>query len=279
MTCRLLKFVGIDLWGACQSTAIALVATHLLVGITSVAAQDSDAMQRGLAAMQRGDFVVAENAFRDALRNHPRDAHAWKALGVSFAARGIHDAASEPFLRACTLDAHEPDACYYLARNHYLLNRFAESLALFDRLSEQAKGDWRYANGRGLALLALNRYGEAELAFRRAMDLERDQSSLDENPAVNLGNLFARAGEPDKAAAVLRSVVKQHPEAARAWFELGKAELQLGRLNDAESSLKNALIARPAYREAHLLLSKVYTRLGKPEQAREHRAQGLAIAQ
>ncbi|MDZ7639485.1 MAG: tetratricopeptide repeat protein [Bryobacterales bacterium] len=242
----------------------------------------AQAIDHGVAAMGQGDFAGAEQAFRRAVEAEPKNARAWKALGVAFAAQGVHAEASEPFSKACALDRKEADACYYLARNHYLLNRFAESLAIFDKLARDAKGDWRFANGRGLALLAMARYPEAEEAFQRAIDTEggrtsqRGGASPDEDPSVNLGNLYSRSGQPEKARDVLRAFLRRKPAAARGWFELGKVELQLGLLDEARASLLSALQTRPQYREAHLLLSKVYGRLGDGAKAEEQRNLGLA---
>ncbi|MCW5962806.1 MAG: tetratricopeptide repeat protein [Bryobacterales bacterium] len=231
----------------------------------------SKAMDAAMAAFQEGRFAEAETHLRDVVTMLPSDAHAWMVLGVVYAAQGRHELASEPFTRACELNAKEPDACYYLARNHYLRNRFTEALALFDELGRSARRDWRYLNGRGLALSGLGRYSEAEQAFQQAMSYERGGASLDEKPAVNLGSLHLRAGQPEKALAVLRTVTSAFPKAARAWFEQGKAELQLEELDAAVASLNRAVAARPRYPEAHLLLAKIHARRGESEKAVAHR--------
>jgi Flp pilus assembly protein TadD len=260
-----------------NGTSIFPIAIALIGSFAVFAQGQPDPVDQGVAAMQRGDFVTAENAFRAATQANPRNARAWKALGVSFAARGQHDLASEPFSKACTLDRKEPDACYYLARNHYLLNRFDEALALFNTLANQQRADWRYTNGRGLALMALARYPEAEAAFKTAMTNERGASAPDEAPAVNLGSLYSRAGEPHKALEVLQAFVSTRRPGARAWFEKAKVEVQLGRMEDAAASLTNAIQVNPSHREAHLLLAKVYGRLGDAEKAAQHRRLGLQI--
>ncbi|MCU0226923.1 MAG: tetratricopeptide repeat protein [Bryobacterales bacterium] len=234
-------------------------------------ANTAQAVQAAVEAFQAGHFPKAETLLRDHLTRHPRHAHAWKILGVVHASQGQHDLASQPFARACELDAKEPDACYYLARNHYLRNRFDDALTLFDRLLRSARNDWRFLNGRGLALLALGRYQEAESAFRQAIAREAGAANLDEKPAINLGSLYLRAGQPDKALDTLRPVTQAHPRAARAWFEQGKAELQLQQLEPALRSLHQAVQARPSYAEAHLLLAKIYARQGNTEQAASHR--------
>ncbi len=247
----------------------------------AAAGQDSPAnpesrLQAAVAALQSGNFNQAESLLRSLLQQHPRNAHAWKVLGVVHAAQGQHDLASEPFLKACEINPKEPDSCYYLARNHYLRNRFEEALNLFDRLLRSANQDWRYLNGRGLALHAMGRYPEAEAAFQQAIAREGGAANLDEKPAINLGSLHLRAGQPEKALRILREVTEAHPRAARAWFEQGKAELHLDQLDAAIASLQRAVESRTRYPEAHLLLAKIYARQGDADKAMLHRRLGTA---
>lgn len=235
-----------------------------------------DLLEAATGNLRMGRFAEAEAAVRKALEQRPREAHAWKVLGVIFAAQGRHAQAAEPFTRACELDRREPDACYYLARNHYLLNRFEESLRVLDGMKAGRSRDWRLLNARGLALMGLGQYEEAEAAFKNAMKHEGGGASLDEKPAINLGSLYLRAGDAAKARETLLGVVKEAPGAARAWFELGKAQLQLGEVEAARQSLERAVSTRPGYGEAHLLLAKVYARLGRMEESRAQRQLGLA---
>lgn len=269
---RGLSLACAQLWRLVTWAPYALGIALCALALSQDASPDANrAMDAAIAAFQAGRFTEAETRLGEVLAARPGDAHAWKVLGVVYAAQGRHELASEPFTKACNLNAKEPDACYYLARNHYLRNRFTEALSLFDELMRSARRDWRYLNGRGLALSGLGRYTEAEQAFRQAMEYERDAASLDEKPAVNLGSLHLRAGQPEKALVILRDVTRAHPNAARAWFEQGKAELQLGDLEAALGSLNRAVTARPRYPEAHLLLAKIHARRGDPENAAAHR--------
>jgi Flp pilus assembly protein TadD len=254
-----------------QWLAGALAFLFLLIPATG----NTQTVEQQLAAatqdFQRGRFADAEAKLRAALQEEPRQAYAWKVLGVVYAAQGLHDLASEPFAKACQLDAREVDACYFLARNHYLRNRFEEALQLFTQLRKTSSKDWRYHNGAGLALSGLGKYREAERAFREAMRCENGHASLDEKPAINLGSLYLREGRAAEALDVLAKVTSEHPAAARAWFEQGKAALQLDRLEAAEAALKSAVAARPQYRQAHLLLAKLYARIGDAGKASQHR--------
>ena len=232
-------------------------------------------MEQQLAAatqdFRSGRFADAEAKLRAVLKDEPRQAYGWKVLGVVYAAQGMHDLASEPFAKACQLNSKEVDACYFLARNHYLRNRFEEALQLFTQLRKTSSKDWRYHNGAGLAFSGLGQYREAERAFREAMRYENGHASLDEKPAINLGSLFLREGRATEAFDVLTKVTSDYPAAARAWFEQGKAALQLDRLQAAETALQSAVAARPRYGQAHLLLAKLYARMGDGEKAAEHR--------
>lgn len=264
---------------ACLQNAVIAIGLvgWLLGGVTLTLGQNIPAgrqVEMAVEAFQSGRVAEAEALLREALQKAPRNAHGWKVLGVVYASQGRHEFAGEPLSKACELNPNEPDACYYLARNHYLQNRFTESLAMFDKLHASARNDWRFQNGRGLALSGLGRFEEAEQAFLRASGQHRPPSNPDENPAVNLGSLYLKMGQPARALEALRQVTRKYPNAARAWFEQGKAELQLGALEDALRSLEQAVLARRGYAEAHLLQAKIYARLGDSEQAAVHRRLG-----
>jgi Flp pilus assembly protein TadD len=225
--------------------------------------------QLGLRYFQSGRLDLAEKHFRESAALAPKLARAWKALGTALAAQGKHPEAQEPFRKACALNPREPDACYYLARNHYVQNQFDEALALFEKLRNDPQ-PWRIHNGLGLALQALGRSDTAETEFRKAVELERGAAPRDEDPRINLGVLLGRQGRLPEALESLEAAAAHQPRSARARFELGRAFLQVNRSEEARAQLETAVQLQPSHRGAHALLGKVYYRLGQPEKAERH---------
>jgi tetratricopeptide (TPR) repeat protein len=228
--------------------------------------------QRGVELFRKGQAEEARPHLQKAVELAPTAPH-WKALGVLEASVGNY-AQAEPALRqACRLDPGEEDACYYLGRARYALDRFEASLAALEQALPRDTRPWRVHLGMAQALEALGRASEAEEQFRRALKLA-GRTAPDFDARLHLGIFLVRQGRTGEAVEVLGESAREHPGSARAHYQLGRALLQLDRLEEAEKSLRRAVELDPGYGEAHLQLSKLYRRLGKVTEADRHAAQG-----
>ncbi|MBT8434804.1 MAG: tetratricopeptide repeat protein, partial [Gammaproteobacteria bacterium] len=59
---------------------------------------------RGNSAYAKGEYAVAESAYRDALQIEPEKAEAWNNLAYALAQLGRHEASIDAINRALTLD-------------------------------------------------------------------------------------------------------------------------------------------------------------------------------
>src|SRR5262245_42053804 len=73
-------------------------------------------------------------------------------------------------------------------------------------------------NAQGLALFKENKFADAILLFRQALQLRRDAGTLH-----NLGVAFARLGQLDDAVASFREAVALNPQSAGSYKNLGLA--------------------------------------------------------
>lgn len=84
-----------------MATAACSGARPDIVGIRPVNEQPSgglqDAMARGDLLFSRGDYALALDAYRRAVRSDPRDARALNGVAISYAAMGRHDLARQFF--------------------------------------------------------------------------------------------------------------------------------------------------------------------------------------
>jgi tetratricopeptide (TPR) repeat protein len=236
--------------------------------LAAPAGDDAAALYReGLRLFAAGQADAAIAAYRKSLAARPSDAATWKALGVAYAASGDYTRATEPFHRACLLDAKLPDACLYFGRALYLTDRFAQAVHV---LRAAAAGDARDPQVRRVLGLALEASGDAagaETAFREAIRLG-GTSAPNEDPAIDYGVFLYRGGKAEEALDPLQAAVRRYPDAARARLELGCVLLSLDRLDEAALQLERAIALDPQGARGHLLLGKVYQRQGKTELAR-----------
>lgn len=226
--------------------------------------------ERGVSLFEGGNPQAAIEPLERAVKNDPKNAQAWKALGVVHAAMGDYGLAEGPFRNACERDGNLPDACYFWARALYALNRFEESLAALDKGARSERRPWRTQLARAQALDGLGRAEEAERSFRSAAKDEKADASAGVAYAVFL----FRQGRTKEAVEPLNTVLQRYPNAPAANLEMGRVLLQLDRITDALPYLEKAVKLDPSSAPAHLLLSKVYARLGRTADAEREATQG-----
>jgi tetratricopeptide (TPR) repeat protein len=204
-------------------------------------------------------------AFSLLLQSAPRTAQDWKSAGVLAAQQGDYETAAQAFEESCRLDPRLPDACYYLGRALYYLNRFEDALTPL-RKSLGAGGDAARAHTAiAQALEALGRAEEAEQSFRAAL-----RSGKAPETRVRYAVFLFRQGRTVEALHPLQEVLKADPAHFEANLESGRVLLQLGRLEDAVKHLERALESRPDSSQAHLLAARALQRSGRTAEAEKH---------
>jgi len=189
-------------------------------------------LRYGEALLLTGNTDLAEPLFRDLLENYPDNPRVHLALG------------------SMALDANDLET----ARTHLL------SCADHPLTRQRAATH--------LATLSL-RQGDAEGAERyrkRARRLRRDPEGSDPFVEEYLALMVGRqarlihaeylliGGETGKAIDMLQALTAAHPDAAEAHVKLGMAWGNLGNYQQAESVLRQALVARPDMVQAHYFL-------------------------
>ena len=194
----------------------------------------------------------------------------WLAEGVNHARRGDYQLAEPAFAHACRLDPALPDACFFLGRARYFLDRYEDALAPLRQslATDHAQSRQRVHTAIAQSLEALGRAAEAEAAFSQAL---AGQPRLAE-PRVKYGLFLLRQGRTAEALAPLRDAVQIDPAHPEGRLELGRALLQLSRLDEALPHLRRAAELNPKSAQAHTLLAKLYRRLGRSSDADRHLA-------
>jgi tetratricopeptide (TPR) repeat protein len=109
----------------------------------------------------------------------------------------------------------------------------------------------------GMAKVHLGSLAEAKKAFEAAIDMSKGRYA----PAqFGFGYLLYREGKADEAEAVLRKGLQVDGSAPEGHLILGMALLALNRLDEAEKSADEALLRKPEFAEAYLVLADVYAK-------------------
>ncbi|MCS7026330.1 MAG: tetratricopeptide repeat protein [Bryobacteraceae bacterium] len=201
----------------------------------------------------------------------PKDAAGWYTLGLKYAQAGDFELAEPAFAEACRLDRRYPDACYSLGRVRYLLNRFAEAIGPLEQSLANGEPAGRATLALAQAREGLDQAAPAEALFRKAISLSATDAEL------RYAMFLLRQGRVEESVAMALKAVERTPRSALALTELARAELQAHQIASAQAHLEQALKIDPKFGQAHLLLSRVYHRLGDPEKAARHLKAATAV--
>lgn len=184
----------------------------------------TDTLAEALTLTQAGRLAEAEAACRALLERRPDQADALQLLGVLRARSGAFDEACAALRQAIGLDPQP--------RYHYNL---------------------------GNVLKAMGRSGEAEAAYRAALDLKPDFAEA----LNNLAGIALEQGRAEAAERLYRRLLAGAPGLALAHNNRGNALLQMGRLDQAEAAFRAAITCDPAYPEARLNLGALLLQSGR----------------
>ena len=170
----------------------------------------------------------------DAARGRPQDAAASGRLGMLLNLYDRPEEASVCYERAHQLDARSFQWLYYL----------------------------------GSLLAKQGKHSEAARTLRAALRLNPDYL-----PArLKLAETLFNAGELDASHGVYSEIVQQSPDAAEAYFGLGRIAVVRGDPTAARKSFHRACELFPAYGAAHYALAQVDRKLGNSEEAQQELA-------
>jgi len=107
---------------------------------------------------------------------------------------------------------------------------------------------------------------EATTTLRAALRLNPDYLPARLRLAENL----LAAGDWEEAGRIYGTIVKQYPDAAEAYYGIGRIRAANGDLNAAVESYRRACELFPAYGAAHYGLAQAYRKLGDGPRSEEH---------
>jgi len=143
------------------------------------------------------------------------------------------------------------------------LEKLQEAELLY-RKAIELKPDYIVAiSNLGNILRLLGKFQEAELSTLKAIELKPDFA----NAHSNLGSILSDLGRLSEAEASYRKALEIDPNIAETHYNLGNILKNLYKLKDAELSYKKAIEINPTYAEAYSNLGNIFKELGKLKDA------------
>lgn len=215
----------------------------------------------------------ALRAWRGALAIQPSNARLMQIMIVEYEKGRYFQEAAALAKRALDLSLGDPNS-YYLAIHAYQVARDFRSgmemaRAAAERFPTSARANFEYAFHLQLAGNA----DQARSYLERAMAADPGY----EEPFFFYGDLLVTDGQDERAIPYLRKAIEDRRDYVDARVSLAKALMHLEKWKDAEAELGEAVRVNPKHPEPHLLLSRLYFRLGDEKKAAEEKESALRL--
>lgn len=228
----------------------------------------------------------------------PRNAQVLMWLGVVQLGAGDADAASSTLDAAAKIDPGNVDILYHRGRAHMLVSK--ES---YEQMYKADPQSWRVHQALAQSFVEADRLEDAVKECQVALgarpnepglheelgdiywkqnQLEKAESAFQEELKVdgeNLSSMYKLAvvslqrSKPELTVSLLTEVLRRAPKHADAHYQLGRAEAQLGNIDEAIKSF-NAAVADSGHAESETLrqsyyqLAQLYRRAQRPEDSK-----------
>ncbi|MCC7045257.1 MAG: tetratricopeptide repeat protein [Alphaproteobacteria bacterium] len=191
---------------------------------------------------QQGQFDRAEALCRQLAAASPADPDPHALMAAILLQRGDASAAAQSAALALKLDPRHGNAAFNLGNALVRLERFAEAERAFRQADKAHPGDPDILCNLAAVLLRLGSASDAVAASRRGLSARpRDPALL-----ANLGNALMTLGDAAGAAEAYRDVTQAAPQDADAWRDLSGAYERLWRIDEAIQANERARALQPA---------------------------------
>jgi Tfp pilus assembly protein PilF len=206
---------------------------------------DSEAsFNAGLAHLRENRPLLALEQFRKAIKEDPKNAYAYKGLGLTYAQLGKLSDAIASFRKALELNPYYVDVRNDLGTVLVLSGKRAEGKAEFLAAFNDPTNPTPEVSARNLgqAYFEEKNYREAVNWFRTSFTRNKSYPE----PYLGFAEAVGAMGRPDEAVAPLEVAVKETPGQPALLLALGEAYYKTGRFTEARSRLEEAARRDPA---------------------------------
>ncbi len=217
------------------------------------------------------NYDAAIAADRRVLELNPNYAIAVLDLALAYQAAGRTDEAIASFHRTLELLPDNVKALLNLAEIHYTRAEREKALEYYERAAKVVPRLALVQANIGTLAMEMNRLDLAETALREAERLGDSRPSLH----YNLGVIAEQRGDRAEAAREYRAEVAAHPDAYKAWVNLGLLERQAGRTGAALEAFERAASAKTDEVAGPYLLAETLSNAGRRPEAQRWAQEAL----
>jgi len=224
----------------------------------------------GLVHFGQRHFDEAAAALEKSLELDARQPQAFKMLGRVHTARAKPALAERAFVEAARLDPEDAEARYLLGRLYQSEDRLVEAARFLKEAVALDPGSARAHAFLGTVSYALGDTSLCQESFLRAVSLNRASKAPDAIPHLEYGIYLQRTDRLEESVAELRRAAELDRSSVEARFELGQSLRRLRRLKEAGEALREALSLDATDARVHYLLGRVCYEQGDRACGDEH---------
>ncbi|MDW8121442.1 MAG: tetratricopeptide repeat protein [Armatimonadota bacterium] len=210
-------------------------------------------LQDALSAVERGDWVQAEQKARQAIKVSPDNATGWEILVLSLSQQGRWSDAEEAIQQAPTT-AIQSFLYGALADLSYFQGQPNQAIRFYQEALKRDPDNPVVLNNYGYLLAERGeRLDEAEEMIKKALKKRPNEPAF----LDSLGWVYYQKGDYQRALPHIEKSVQRDPNSADVRKQLGMVYYRLGDLNKARRELEESLRIDPSYQQARKALDEV----------------------
>ena len=222
---------------------------------------------------QDSSFVNAQKLALSIIQKFPNHQFSWKILFEIYRQQGRLSESLKVIERLLLLEPDDYQYHFYLGNNLRKLNRNKEAQISYKK-SIDIKSDFAEAFlNLGIVLQNESKLKEAEKNYRKAIDLNPNFFEA----YYNLGNILLKQENAEEAKKNYRKVVELNPNFVNSYLKLGNILQEEGKNKDAEVLYKKVISLDSNIPDAHVNLGWMLKGMGDISSAHKYITEGIKL--
>lgn len=212
----------------------------------------------GITQYRLNHFSAAIEALRKETQIDSQNAKAWMWLGVAQLGAGDAERATASLDKASQLNPGDVDILYHRGRAHMLVSKDS-----YEEMYKANPNSWRVHQALAQSFVEADRLEDAAQECQNALNLQPSEPGLHEE----LADIYWKQNQLEKAEAAFQEELKVDPESLSSRYKLAVVSLERSKPETTVSLLTGVLQESPDYRDAHYEKGRAEAQLGQVNEA------------
>ena len=217
----------------------------------------------GKYALITSKNTMAVSYFQQVVDKDEDDPQSLYLLALAYMANGKINLVLQTLTKILTIAPDYLEAELVLADVHYKKGNYDLCVDYLDRIIKKYPETFRAYQILGNCMLAMKRYKEAELNFRKALIL--NGNALD--AYFYLAIAKEKQGEDEAALQILNSIIKKKPKSVDAAYAIAQIYIKKGQKDEAIKAITDLIDTDPDNSYLLLILAQVYEAVNEKQKA------------